>query len=189
MDGAAYPLLEKENWRSIYIIQTNMYDGWVTHQENVGGSEFIHKKALISSSRKKKLRFLPRLSVGNQSLPKWVHSAMHYQQTNSGNNAVYAHDVVHQLTTNPQVLQLHCLARYVGEYARYAEEYIWGSSMNLLGFSLQAKHNIAGVQFWVSTTNGGFPLPMQYSQPKKINGIFQVMHRTLMVPQVSRDGN
>ena len=152
IDGAAYPLLEKEEMAQ-YLYRSN-HSVWLGHAagHTAGGIDLLSRKTLVTttSANNNTIHFLSDSAFQNHTFvfPDWIQDAMEGQKTNSGNTAAYSYSVIRQMITDPRIMQLHCLGKYAGEEYRYVEEYTWASTMNLLGLANQAQHNIATSQFW-----------------------------------------
>jgi hypothetical protein len=162
LDGAAYPLYSaNELARHFQTTQRDVWLGEMLHKGKVlvdgkGGYQWISltRTRFVFTTRKEE-RFITQQIKRNGfvvTIPDFIRTNM-TKKTNSGNQGVFSHKFVKELTNSPQVKELFALAKY--GCCCCIEERTWITAASILGYKKQALEAASMFQVWGGASTCG----------------------------------
>jgi hypothetical protein len=162
LDGAVYPLYSASELAQ--HLQTSKHDVWlgeILHNGKVlnddGGYQWISlaRKRFVFTKRKEERLITQKIKRNGfvVTIPDFIKTNM-TKKTNSGNQGVFSHKFVKELTNSAQVKELFALAKY--GCCCCIEERTWIAAARILGYKNQALETASMFQVWGGgTTCGG----------------------------------
>jgi hypothetical protein len=162
LGGAVYPLYGakelalhlQEARRDVWLGEL-LHNGAVLTGDEHSQWEYLVRKRLIFTSGERK--YQQRTKKTNQngfvaSIPKFIQTNM-TKKTTSGNQAVFSHKFVKEMTNSAEVKELFAIAKY--GCCCCLEERTWITAARIIGYKDQALESASMFQVWGGDTTCG----------------------------------
>jgi hypothetical protein len=155
LGGAVYPLYSaKELAQHLKAVKHDVWLGAILHNgkalvgDGMGQWDYLVRKRLIFTSGERK--YQQRTKTTNQNgfvvtIPDFIKTNM-TKKTNSGNQGVFSHKFLKELTNSAQVKELFSIAKY--GCCCCLEERTWIAAARIIGYKKQALEAASMFQVW-----------------------------------------